>query len=143
MIRDLKESIGQAVRATSVAALAAFSTFVVVCFLCAAAFVYVLERSGPVAACFTGAGIFAVVAAASGTMYLVSRRRSRAHRHEREAQPSPLAGMIADPMLLGVGMQAARAIGLKRLLPLLAIGGLALGLLASRNGPGSQTEAAE
>jgi hypothetical protein len=41
--------------------------------------------------------------------------------------------MLADPMLVAAGLQVVRAIGIKRLIPLLAVGGLALGFLASRN----------
>ena len=40
---------------------------------------------------------------------------------------------LADPMLVAAGIQVIRAIGVKRLIPILAVGGLALGLLASRN----------
>ena len=42
--------------------------------------------------------------------------------------------MLADPMLLATGLQIVRAVGIKRLLPILAIGGVALGLMASRAG---------
>ena len=40
---------------------------------------------------------------------------------------------LADPMLLAAGLQVIRAVGIKRLIPILAVGGLALGFLASRN----------
>jgi hypothetical protein len=40
---------------------------------------------------------------------------------------------LADPMLVATGIQLVRAIGIKKLIPILAVGGLALGLLASRN----------
>jgi purine nucleoside phosphorylase len=40
---------------------------------------------------------------------------------------------LADPMLVAAGLQVIRAIGVKRLIPILAVGGLALGFLASRN----------
>lgn len=42
--------------------------------------------------------------------------------------------MLADPMLIATGLQIVRAIGVKRLLPILAIGGVALGIMASRAG---------
>ncbi len=35
-------------------------------------------------------------------------------------------------MLLAAGLQSVRTIGLKRIFPLIAIGGIALGLMASR-----------
>jgi hypothetical protein len=40
--------------------------------------------------------------------------------------------VLADPMMVAAGIQIVRAIGVKKLIPLLAVGGLALGLLASR-----------
>ena len=41
---------------------------------------------------------------------------------------------------IAAGLQIARAIGFKRLIPLLAIGGLALGLMASRPSPDDASE---
>ena len=49
--------------------------------------------------------------------------------------------MLADPMLLATGLQIVRAIGVKRLLPILAIGGVALGIMASRGGAADETSA--
>ena len=39
-------------------------------------------------------------------------------------------------MLIATGLQLVRAIGIKRLIPLLALAGLALGAMASRNATG-------
>ena len=36
--------------------------------------------------------------------------------------------------MLAMGIQLARAVGFKRIVPILAIGGVALGLLAARGG---------
>jgi hypothetical protein len=45
-------------------------------------------------------------------------------------------------MLVAAGIQVIRAIGVKKLIPILAVGGLALGFLASRaNASGSAGEA--
>ena len=49
--------------------------------------------------------------------------------------------LLADPALLATGIQIASMIGVKRLLPILAIGGLALGLMASRGQAADQTPA--
>ena len=35
--------------------------------------------------------------------------------------------MLADPMVVAAGLQIVRAIGVKKLIPILAVGGLALG----------------
>ncbi len=131
MIDDLKESTGVAVRMTSLAAAIALALFVTISFLCAAAFIYVLQTHGLIEACLTGAVIFFAVALIGIIVY--AAQKARARRHVEETAKSPLQTALADPMVLTAGIQAARAIGVKRLVPLLAIGGLALGLLANRS----------
>jgi hypothetical protein len=137
MIDDLKESTGTAVRMTSLAAAIALTLFVTISFLCAAAFVYVLQNYGLIEACLTGAAIFFVFALIGIVVYAV--RRSQMRHEARETAKSALQTALADPMVVAAGIQAARAIGVKRLVPLLALGGLALGLLANRSS--SQHEA--
>ena len=44
-------------------------------------------------------------------------------------------------MLVAAGIQVIRAIGIKKLIPILAVGGLALGFLASRNSAADETPA--
>ena len=49
--------------------------------------------------------------------------------------------LALDPMLVAAGIQVIRAIGIKRLIPILAVGGLALGFLASRNTQADEVDA--
>ena len=139
LIEGFKESSGTAVRLTSLAAAAALGLFITTSFLCAAAFVFVLERYGLVPACLTGALIFFVVTLIAAGSYMARKRQieTRAAENARSAAHTALA----DPMLLATGLQLVRAIGLKRLLPIMAVGGLALGLMASRQASGDQTPA--
>ena len=130
MIDDLKESTGVAVRMTSLAAAIAVASFVTVSFLCAAAFVYVLQTYGLIEACLTGAAIFFVIALIGIITYAV--RKSQIRQEAKEPAKSALHAALTDPMVVAAGIQAARAIGVKGLVPLLAVGGLALGLLANR-----------
>jgi hypothetical protein len=139
MIDDLKESTGVAVRMTSLAAAIAFAFFVTTAFLCAAAFVYVLQNYGLIDACLTGAGIFLVIALTGIVVYVV--RKNQARRAAKEATRSALQTALADPVMVATALQVVRAIGVKRLVPILAVGGLALGLLASR--PSSNEAPAE
>ena len=131
MIDDLKESTGVAIRMTSLAAAIALAAFITISFLCAAAFVYVLQTYGLIEACFTGAAIFFVLAIIGIVIYAIRKNHDR--RHAEETAKSALQTALADPMVLAAGIQAARAVGVKRLVPLLAVGGLALGLLANRS----------
>ena len=134
MIDDLKELTGVAVRMTSLAAAIAVAFFVTISFLCAAAFVYVLQNYGLIEACLTGAAIFFVIALIGTVAYAVRKIQIRREAKEtaKETAKSALHTALADPMVVAAGIQAVRAIGVKRLVPLLAVGGLALGLLANR-----------
>ena len=130
LIDDFKDSTGTALRLTSLAAAAAVALFVTTSFLCAAAFILVLEKYGPVQACFTGAAIFFVVTMVAAICYMV--RKNQIKVRAEQAAKSTTQTLLADPMLVAAGIQVVRAIGVKKLIPILAVGGLALGLMMSR-----------
>ncbi len=146
IIDGISASTGTTVRLTSLAAGAAFALFITTCFLCAAAFIAVLDKYGPVQACLAGAGIFFLLTLVAAGSYWSYKREMRTRARiaaERAAKAAP--SILADPMLVATGLQIVRAIGVKRLLPLLAIGGVALGIMASRAGAADEaaTEPAE
>ena len=140
MIDDFKDSAGRALRLTSLAAAAALALGITISFLCAAAFVYVLQRYGLIEACLADAGVFLVVTLIAAGCYMVRKRQVNARA--AETAKSPLQTALTDPMLVATGIQIVRAIGVKRLIPLLAVGGLALGFLATR-GQSSDEASAE
>jgi hypothetical protein len=131
MIDNFKESTSRTMRLTSFAAAAALALFVTTSFLCAAAFIFVLQNYGPIAACLTGAAIFFVVTLIAAGCYMV--RKNKVKAHAAETAKSAMHSALADPMLVAAGLQVIRAIGIKRLIPILAVGGLALGLMAGRS----------
>jgi hypothetical protein len=94
-----------------------------------------------VQACLTGAAIFFVVTLIAAGCYMARKRQieARAEQMARTAK-STAQTVLADPMLVAAGLQVIRAIGVKKLIPILAVGGLALGFLASR---GSASDASE
>ena len=139
MIDDFRVSTGTALRQTSLAAMAAIALFITTAFLCAAAFIAVLDRYGPVEACFAGAAIFFVVTLIAAGTYLLRKRQIEARAAARAKAAA--SSLLADPALLVTGIQIVRALGVKRLVPILAIGGLALGLMASRSPAGDQAPA--
>ena len=141
LIDDFKDSTGTALRLTSLAAAAAMALLVTTAFLCAAAFVFVLENYGPVQACLTGAAIFFVVTLIAAGCYMV--RKKQIETRVKETAKSAAQTMLADPMLVAAGIQVIRAVGVKRLIPILAVGGLALGFLASRANSGGEEAPAE
>jgi hypothetical protein len=136
---DLKDSTGTALRLTSLAAAAALALFITISFLCAAAFVFMLQRYGLVEACLTVAGVFFIVAVIAAGCYMA--RKNQVKARAAETPKSAVQTALADPMLVAAGIQVIRAIGVKKLIPILAVGGLALGLLASRNSPPDETPA--
>jgi hypothetical protein len=136
MIDDFKDSVATSVRLTSLAAAIAVALFITIAFLCAAAFVYVLQTYGVIQACLAGAAIFFVVTLIVAVCYAVRNRRVKTR--VAETTKSAMHSALADPMLVATGIQLVRAIGIKRLVPILAIGGLALGILASRGSSAEQ-----
>jgi hypothetical protein len=147
MIEDLKEQTGSALRQSSLAAAAAVALFITTSFLCAAAFVVVLDRYGLMQACLAGAALFFVVAMIAAGSYMVRKNQIQARAEKRAAERakdtarSALHSSLADPMVVATGLQVIRAIGIKRLIPILAVGGLALGLLASRHSSAAEEPA--
>jgi hypothetical protein len=139
MIDDLKASTGSALRLTSLAAAIAVALFITISFLCAAAFVYVLQQYGLIEACLSGAGVFLLVTLITATCYVVGRNRARARA--AATAKSAVHTALADPMMVAAGIQIVRAIGIKKLIPILAVGGLALGLMAGRNSSADQAPA--
>jgi hypothetical protein len=133
MIDDFKASTGTALRLTSLAAAVALALFITTAFLCAAAFVFVLQRYGLIEACLAGAGVFFVVTLIAAASYMVRKRQVKVR--VEETAKSAMQSALADPMLVAAGIQVIRAIGIKKLIPILAVGGLALGFLASRGSP--------
>jgi hypothetical protein len=146
MIDDFKNSTGAALRLTSLAAAVALALFVTTSFLCAAAFVFVLQKYGLIEACLAGAGVFFVVTVIAAGCYMLRKNQLRARAAEAKARAAETARSavqtaLADPMLVAAGIQAIRAIGIKKLIPILAVGGLALGLLISRGSSGDEAPA--
>lgn len=142
MIDNFRDSAASAMRLTSLVAIAAFALLVAGAFLCAAAFIFILQQYGPVAACLAGAAFFFVITLIVACIYIIRKNqiRARAAAAAKAAAQSPLA----DPMLAALALQVIRAVGVKKVIPLLAVGGLALGLMAGRSGGRtSRNDAAE
>ena len=142
IIDGISASTGTTMRLTSLAAATALALFITTCFLCAAAFISVLEKYGPIQACFAGAGIFFLLTLTAAGSYWGYKREVQTRARiaaERAAKAAP--SMLTDPMLVATGLQIVRAIGVKRMLPILAIGGVALGIMASRAGAADEAPA--
>src|SRR4030088_246 len=100
---DLKDSIGTALRLTSLAAAAALALFITTSFLCAAAFVFMLQRYGLVEACLAGAGVFFIVAVITAGCYMARKNQGKARAAGNAESAAPTAP--AHPMLVSPGIQ--------------------------------------
>ncbi|WP_035998164.1 hypothetical protein, partial [Bradyrhizobium yuanmingense] len=107
IIDGISASTGTTVRLTSLAAGAAFALLVTTGFLCAAVFIWVLQKYGPVQACLAGAGIFFLLTLAAAGSYWSYKRevQKRAQIAAERAAKSAAQSMLADPMLLATGLQ--------------------------------------
>jgi hypothetical protein len=131
MIDNFRDSVASTMRLTSLAAIAALALLVAAAFLCAAAFIFILQKYGAVEACLAGAAFFFVITLIVAGAYAIRKNqiKARAAAAAKAAAQSPLA----DPMLAALALQVVRAVGVKKVIPLLAVGGLALGLMAGRS----------
>lgn len=130
IIGDVRDGAVSTLRLTVLVAALALALLITAGFLCAAAVVVTLDNYGTFWACLAGAGFFLVVALIAAGCYAMSKRRAEAR--ERQSVKSVTQSLLADPKVVAAGLQIARDIGVTRLIPLLTVGGIALGLLASR-----------
>lgn len=130
-IDDFKAGASARMQLTELRLWAIGALIVALLFLCAAGFIAIEETYGPVEACLAGAALFVVIALGVIAVRSEFKRREEARRAEaakRAAQQS----LLTDPALLATGLQLVRVIGVKRLLPVVVLGGVALGLMAAR-----------
>lgn len=141
-IDDLKHSTGASLRMTSLVAIAGFAGFIALGFACAAIFIAVLQAYGAITACLAIAGIFLVIAGIVAQIYVSKQKRARerAAAAARAAARAAASAPLIDPMMVATGIQIARAVGLKKLVPLLALVGVAVGYMANRSSSSDDDE---
>jgi len=144
MVDDFQRRAGIAVRLTTLVSAVAVSLFIAIGFLAAAAFIFVLQREGAVAACLAGGAVFLVVAVTAAGCYiakknqekrrleLAAREAAQAAKDATHSAKSAASTILSDPATLAIGLQVVRMVGIRRLIPLLAIGGVAFGVFASQ-----------
>jgi nitrate/nitrite transporter NarK len=131
LVDDIQTRAGIANRLSSLAGAVGVAMFIAAGFLVAAAFIFVLEREGAVVACLAAGAAFLVIAALAAVCYAVKKNQEK-HRLERKSAKSAASTIFSDPAVLAMGLQLVRIVGVKRMIPLLAIGGVALGIFASQ-----------
>lgn len=132
-IDDFKASAGTTVRLSALVVANIIALTIALIFLCAAGFIYISREYGSIHACLAGAGLFLVIGLVVLAIHGEQQRRADIRR--KEAAKRPAQSLFADPALLATGIQLARVVGIKRMLPVILLGGLALGLMAARRDP--------
>lgn len=129
-IDDFKTNTSTTLRLSALVVINIIALAIALVFLCAAGFIYISREYGSIYACLAGAALFLVVALVVLAIHGEQKRRAEARRKEAAKRASQ--SILTDPAMLATGLQLARVIGIKRLLPVIALGGLALGLMAAR-----------
>ena len=90
------------------------------------AFIWLAERYGPLTAAIALAGLFLLATIVAAISCLWSRRRTIEQAELALAARRP--AIWFDPKVLGGAIQVSRAVGWRKLVPLLAVGMLAAGV---------------
>jgi hypothetical protein len=134
MLKNLMRDIALSIQAKSgvtpslfvwlaIVALALLTAFA---FLCVAGYVWVALQLGAVFAGLAMAGVFLLIALIAVTAAAVSRRSARQRAIlERAVRAQATPSWLLDPQLLSVAMQAGRAVGFERIIPVALLGFLA------------------
>jgi hypothetical protein len=124
---DWREAVSAEMRLLAVVLTAGLAAAAALAMGCAGLFVYVMERFDVLSACLTLAVVFLLVSAALLALYAALRRRATRSAALARASRRPV---LADPFVVGTALQVVQALGVKRALTLLAIGGGALALFS-------------
>ncbi|MBN8961368.1 MAG: hypothetical protein J0H71_09555 [Rhizobiales bacterium] len=138
-IDDFKTNTSTTLRLSALVVVNIVALVIALIFLCAAGFIYISREYGSITACLAGAGLFLVAALVVLGIHGEQKRRAEVRRKEAAKRASQ--SILSDPALLATGLQLARVIGIKRLLPVIVLGGLALGLMAARRDSATDDEA--
>jgi hypothetical protein len=105
---------------------AAFALSTAFVFLCVAAYAWLSQAFGGIYAGLIVAGFFILVALIASIAGAVTRRRARERAIlQRAARAQASSSWLLDPKILATAMQAGRAIGWQRIVPLALLGFLA------------------
>ncbi|MDR3422143.1 MAG: hypothetical protein P4L80_13025 [Xanthobacteraceae bacterium] len=133
MFKNWMRDIALAIQARSGVSAALFFWVVVIAiasltafaFLCVAAYDWLTVQFGAVYAGLIMAGVFLLIALIGAIVFAVSRRRAKERAILERAARAQGSSWLLDPKILGVAMQAGRALGWERIIPVALLGLLA------------------
>ncbi len=104
-------------------------------FLCVAGYDWLALQLGAVYAGLIMAGVFLFIALVGLIVTAISRRRAKERAIvERAARAQTASSWLLDPKILGVAIQAGRAAGWQRVVPIALLGFVAAQWLLGRRG---------
>jgi hypothetical protein len=105
---------------------AAFALSIAFVFLCVAGYAWLSQAFGGIYAGLIVAGFFILVALIAAIAAAATRRRARERAIlQRAARAHASSSWLLDPKILATAMQAGRAVGWQRIVPLALLGFLA------------------
>ena len=136
-LADFKARLNVSLRATAWGAVAALAGAVAVLFFCIALFAWLAQKYGSIMAGLVLGGIFLLIMLTTGITCMAIRRK-RVRLRVREATSG--SNWWQDPALVLTALQIARMIGVRRLVPIAIVGGIAAGLLSGKKPNGSRVK---
>jgi hypothetical protein len=94
-------------------------------FLCVSAYAWLAVHFGVVFAGLIMAGVFAVIALIAAITSMAARRRTRERAILARAARAHSPPWLLDPKILGVAVEAGRALGWQRIVPVALLGFMA------------------
>jgi hypothetical protein len=134
LLDDLKRRIDGALKIAVAGAVAASAAIAAFACLAIVLFLWTQQNYGTMEAWLALSGVFAAVAAIGGIVVLAVRRRVPPMRREPVRETNAFARLLQEPAVLLTGLQLARGLGVRGLLPLLVLAAVAGGVMTSRNG---------
>lgn len=133
----VRSRTGASAQASGMAVAGAFFVVTALIFLSLAAYAGLLPIYGSAVAWLIVGGAHLVIAAAFMTAFMITRRRTRAAalaQIEAAARQNRQSAWKIDPNYLAVGIEVAKVVGIKNLIPLVIGGLVAAGWGGSRRG---------
>jgi hypothetical protein len=94
-------------------------------FLCVAAYAWLMLQLGAIYAGLALAGLFVLIALIGTIVFSISRRRAKERAILERAARAHGGSWLLDPKIIGAAMQAGRALGWERIIPVALLGLLA------------------
>lgn len=128
-LADFKARFNLSLRAAAWGAVAALAGAVAMLFFCISLFAWLAQQYGSITAGLVLGGIFLLIMLTTGITCIMIRRK-RLRSQAREAATG--SKWWQDPALVLTGLEITRMIGVRRLVPIAIVGGIAAGLLAGQ-----------